>query len=69
MLVDMAKKRKPRAPNPWPARLRKLQGERSNQEMADTLGVSLRAYVAWKWGERHPPKVAQTLIALLLEKS
>lgn len=58
-----------RLANPWPAKLVKVQGDLTNREMAAKLGISRRAYIAWKYKERYPPKIAQTLINLLLQKS
>ena len=53
--------------NPWPARLKGLQ-ERlglSNLEMSRRLGITLRTWIGWKYGERKPQTGSITLIHLL----
>ena len=57
-------KRKPRdrASNPWPGKLANLQGERTHEEMAAWLGVSLHTYLAWKYGRRNPSRLALKFI-------
>ncbi len=60
--LRMAKKRA----SPWPARLKKLQDRLgyTNAQMADLIGVNLRSWVAWKYGERNPSKSAARLIGM-----
>ena len=59
MLV-MAKRK-----SPWPARLRSIQSDLSNQAMADKLGVSIRTYLSWKYGVRLPSGPSIQLIKRL----
>lgn len=57
--------------NPWPGRLKKLQKrlDKSNVEMAELLGITLRCWHAWKYGERQPQTGSVTLIRIIEEKA
>lgn len=56
--------------NPWPKRLKGWQErlEKSNDEMAALLDIPSRTWIAWKYGERQPSRVAKTLIQMLIDK-
>lgn len=62
--VRMEKKKKKKSA--WQVRLKTLQIrlERTNAEMGELLGVPLRAWIAWKYGERNPSKAAIRLLEL-----
>lgn len=60
-----------RAANPWPARLRKLAAAHSELTQPkfarEVLGVSVRTYHAWLYGERQPDGPAANLILCLVK--
>ena len=56
---------KPPTATAWANRLKDLQGDRSNQEMADLLGVSIHTYLAWKYKKRKPSKMAVRVVGII----
>jgi DNA-binding transcriptional regulator YiaG len=59
-----------RQTNPWPARLRKLfdaSGRTQPKFATEVLGVSVRTFHAWLYGERIPEGPAAQLILCLLK--
>lgn len=61
------KRRKP-AVNPWPAALRtlvKASGKTQEEFARDVLGVSIRTFRGWLYGERPIPHVVGKLIDCL----
>ncbi len=62
-----------KAANPWPARLRTLESVHSDLTQPklarDVLGVSIRTYHAWLYGERQPDGPAAQLILCLLKQA
>lgn len=46
----------------------RLRWRLTQQEMADTLGVSRRSVINWEAGNRQPPEIVRKLVQLLDEE-
>jgi DNA-binding transcriptional regulator YiaG len=71
-MMSVMAKRKPKPVNPRHAEtLKALQARlgKDNEAMAAHLGVSVRVYHSWKYGERNPSPGALRAIQLLTPKN